>query len=554
MLLEHFLEQTAARVPDKVALVCDGRRVTYREVEIEANQLAHGLIARGVARGDRVVIFLDNSVEAAVAVWAVLKAGAVFVMANPTTKPDKLTYLLNNSRAAAVIAQTKRLRGYENCWNETPHLRNVIVVGDSADVAGIRVARPESSMGVDPVTTTEPRPSQSLRACHTVVADCVVGDCAHPVVAWEALVAEHADQTQPPAKRCIDADLAALVYTSGSTGNPKGVMLTHGSMVSVSRSIVGYLGNSSDDIVLSVLPLSYGYGLYQWLMCCHYGGTLILEKSLAYPHAILQKIVQEGATGFPMVPTIAAMLLQFNLAPYDLSRLRYLTNAGAALPVEYIARLRKQLPATAIFSMYGLTECTRVCYLPPEEIDRRPDSVGKAIPNSETMILDEAGHLLGAHAIGELVVRGANVMKGYWDAPEETAKRLKPGRIPHEMCLYTGDLFRTDDEGFLYWVGRKDDIIKSRGEKVSPREVEDVLHQHPLIAEAAVVGVSDPVLGQAVRAVIRLKPDATLTARDVQAHCRQYLEDFMVPQQVEIRDALPKTPNGKIDKKLLVDV
>ena len=514
MLLEQFLEQTAARVPDKVALVCDGRRVTYSEIDIEANRIAHGLIARGVQRGDRVVIFLDNSVEAAVAVWAVLKAGAVFVMVNPSTKPDKLTYLLNNSRATAVISSTMRLRGYENCWNETPHLHNVIVVGDPASVVG----------------------------------------CSHQMIAWNALFTEQAGQTQPPAKRGIDADLAALVYTSGSTGNPKGVMLTHQSMVSVSQSIIRYLLNSPDDIVLSVLPMSYGYGLYQWLMCCHYGGTLILDKSLAYPHAILQKIVDERATGFPMVPTIAALLLQMDLAQYDLSRLRYLTNAGAAFPVAYIARLRKQLPEAAIYSMYGLTECTRVCYLPPEEIDRRPDSVGKAIPNSETMILDEAGNVLGPNAVGELVVRGSNVMKGYWNAPEETAKRLKPGKIPHEMWLYTGDLFQTDDEGFLFWVGRQDDIIKSRGEKVSPREVEDVLHQHPLIAEAAVVGVSDLVLGQAVRAVVRLQDGALLTLREVQAHCRQYLEDFMVPQQVEFRDALPKTANGKIDKTLLAEV
>lgn len=514
MLLEQFLEQTAARVPDKVALVCDGRRVTYSEIDTEANRIAHGLIARGVQRGERVVIFLDNSVEAAIAVWAVLKAGAVFVMANPTTKPDKLTYLLNNSRAAAVIAHVKRLRGFENCWNETPHLKNVVVVGDAASVEG----------------------------------------CSHPVVGWSDLIAEQATQTQPPVKRCIDVDLAALVYTSGSTGNPKGVMLTHHNMVAANRSITTYLRNTPDDIVLNVLPLSFDYGLYQWLMCCNYGGTLVLEKSFTYAHATLEKIVKEGVTGFPIVPTIVAILLQMDLSKYDLSKLRYFSNTGAAFPVEYILKLRKLFPEVTIFSMFGLTECKRVSYLPPEEIDRRTGSVGKAMPNCETMILDDAGHVLGPNEVGELVVRGSNVMKGYWDAPEETAKRLKPGKIPHERWLYTGDLFRTDDEGFLYWVGRKDDIIKSRGEKVSPREVEDVLHQHPLIAEAAVVGVSDPVLGQAVRAVLRLQPGATLTPRDVQAHCRHFLEDFMVPQQVEIRDTLPKTPNGKIDKKLLVEV
>ena len=201
--------------------------------------------------------------------------------------------------------------------------------------------------------------------------------------------------------------------------------------------------------------------------------------------------------------------------------------------------------------MFGLTECKRVSYLPPEEIDRRTDSVGKAMPNCETMILDDEGHPLGPHEVGELVVRGSNVMKRYWEAPELTAERLKPGHIPHEMWLYTGDLFRSDEEGFLYWVGRKDDIIKSRGEKVSPREVEDVLHQHPAIAEAAVVGVDDAILGQAIRAIVTLQTGTELTIRDVQAHCRSFLEDFMVPQQVEFWVSLPKTANGKIDKKSL---
>ena len=512
MLLEQFLEQTASRLPDKVALICGNRRVTYREIEVDANRLAHGLMARGVQRGDRVVVFLDNCVEAAVAVWGILKAGAVFVMVNPTTKADKLTYLLNNCRCTAMIAQPGRLRGYETCWNETPHLTHVIGVGGS-DIPG----------------------------------------CTHPVSAWQDILSEQTEHSEPPAKRCIDVDLAALVYTSGSTGNPKGVMLTHHNMVTANRAITAYLRNTQDDIVLNVLPLSFDYGLYQWLMCCNYGGTLVLEKSFTYPHATLEKIVQEKVTGFPIVPTIVAILLQMDLAKYDLSKLRYLSNTGAAFPIEYIQKLRKLIPGVTIFSMFGLTECKRVSYLPPEEIDRRPGSVGKAMPNCETMIMDEAGKLLGPGEVGELVVRGSNVMRGYWESPEETARRLKPGRIPHETWLYTGDLFRTDEDGFLYWVGRKDDIIKSRGEKVSPREVEDVLVQHPSIAEAAVVGISDPVLGQAVRAVIRLQPDCLLTARDVQSHCRQYLEDFMVPQQVEIRDTLPKTPNGKIDKKLLVE-
>tara|TARA_R110002072_G_scaffold145460_1_gene292024 strand:- start:181989 stop:183527 length:1539 start_codon:yes stop_codon:yes gene_type:complete len=512
MQLEEFLEQTAARTPDKVALIVGDRQLTYREIETEANQLAHGLIARGVQRGDRVVLFLDNCVEAAVGVWAVLKAGAVFVMANPTTKPDKLTYLLNNSRAVCIIGQSKRLRSCESIWSETPHLRNVVVVGAPEDVA----------------------------------------DCMHPLTGWSDLVDEHSDNVTPPAKRCIDVDLAALVYTSGSTGNPKGVMLAHANMVAANRSITTYLCNTPGDIVLNVLPLSFDYGLYQWLMCCNFGGTLVLEKSFTYPHAVLERIVNLGVTGFPIVPTIVAILLQMDLKKYDLSKLRYFSNTGAAFPVEHITTLRKLLPDVGIYSMYGLTECKRVSYLPPEEIDRRTDSVGIAMPNCETMILDDDGNELGPNELGELVVRGSNVMKGYWEAPELTAQRLRPGRIPHEMWLSTGDLFRSDEDGFLYWVGRKDDIIKSRGEKVSPREVEDVLHQHPQIAEAAVIGVEDEVLGQAVRAVVRLQSDAEVSVRDVQSHCRSFLEDFMVPQQVEFRDALPRTANGKIDKKVLV--
>jgi acyl-CoA synthetase (AMP-forming)/AMP-acid ligase II len=248
---------------------------------------------------------------------------------------------------------------------------------------------------------------------------------------------------------------------------------------------------------------------------------------------------------------MAAMLLQMDLSKYDWSSLRYLTSAGAALPTEHIARLRHLLPHVQIYSMYGLTECMRVSYLDPEEIDRRPASVGRGMPNQEVFLVDEHGCRLGSGVVGELVVRGAHVMKGYWELPAETAARLRPGPLLGESVLYTGDLFRMDDEGYLYFLGRKDDIIKSRGEKVSPKEVEDVLHAHPEIAEAAVVGVPDEILGQAIKAVVAVKGGSHLTERDVLRHCAGRLEDFMVPKLVEFRPALPKTANGKIDKKAL---
>ncbi|HIQ01481.1 MAG TPA: AMP-dependent synthetase, partial [Anaerolineales bacterium] len=354
-----------------------------------------------------------------------------------------------------------------------------------------------------------------------------------------------------PSCPSIDIDLACLIYTSGTTGEPKGVMSTHANMAFAASSIIQYLENRPDDIVINVLPLSFDYGLYQLLMAFNFGGTLVLEQSFAYPAAVLRRIEEERVTGLPGVPTIFAMLLQMDLSRFDLSSLRYLTNTAAALPVEHIQRLREAFPQARLYSMYGLTECKRTLYLPPEELDRRPGSVGIPIPGTEVWIEDEAGNWLGPGEVGELVVRGSHVMQGYWGDPEETAKRYRPGRYPAERLLYTGDLFRMDEEGFLYFVARKDDIIKSRGEKVAPKEVESVLYRLPGVAEAAVIGVPDELLGQAIKAFIVCSDGHQLTEQDVLRHCRQHLEDFMLPRYVEFRPSLPKSPSGKIQKSAL---
>lgn len=516
MLLQSFLENSAREYPDKIALIVGKERYTYQELELQSNRLAQALLQRGLQRGDRVAIHLDNSLEATVAIFAVLKAGGVFVMVNPTTKIDKLTYVLNNCRATALIIPDKKQNLILEHAALLPHLKTVIATGSSCD-------QPESTEW------------QLLR-----------------FESWDQLQNDYADQLTPPAIKTISIDLAALVYTSGSTGNPKGVMLTHLNMTSAARSITTYLMNESSDIILNVLPLSFDYGLYQLLMAFRVGATLVLEKSFTYPHAVLQKIIDEQVTGFPLVPTMSAILLKMDLSKYDFSKLRYITNTGAALPTEHILTFRKRLPHVQIFSMYGLTECKRVSYLPLDQVDIRTDSVGIAMPDSEVFIVDDEGHRLPAEQTGELVVRGANVMLGYWEAPERTAERLKPGELPGEMYLYTGDLFRMDSEGYLYFVGRRDDIIKSRGEKVSPKEVENVLFTHPAISEAAIVGDPDPILGQSIRAIVTVMPEQELTEKEVIAYCRKHLEDFMVPQKVEFRDELPKSPNGKVDKKQLI--
>jgi long-chain acyl-CoA synthetase len=510
--VEEFLERSALRFPDKTALVCGDRRLTYGQIEEQCNRLAHALIGDGVQPGDRVAIYLDNSVELVVSVFAILKAGAVFLVVNPTTKADKLAYILNNCRASAFITDSRKLDGIEDAAAQAPHLNTVFIAGEApggCPEGGLR------SIALDPVLRGTDQPGQ-------------------------------------PPRRRIDIDLAALVYTSGSTGRPKGVMLTHLNVVSAATSITTYLESVPADVVLCVLPLSFDYGLYQVLMAFKVGATLVLERSFAYPHAVLETLIREKVTGFPIVPTMAAVLLQLDLGRYDLSSLRYITNTAAALPTHHIRQLRTLFQDAKLYSMYGLTECKRVSYLPPDQIDVRPASVGRGMPNEEVYIVDEEGRRVGPGVIGQLVVRGSNVMKGYWELPEETDRVLRPGALPGERVLYTGDFFKMDEEGYLYFVGRKDDIIKTRGEKVSPKEVEDVLYSLDGVAEAAVVGVPDSVLGQAIKAVIALREGTLLTEGDLRRHCARHLEDFAVPRTVEFRESLPKTTSGKISKRELM--
>jgi amino acid adenylation domain-containing protein len=513
MLLHEFLERSARRFPEKEALVAGDVRLTYRELDAAANRFAHALQKSGVDYSDRVAILMDNSAEAVVSIWGALKSGATFLVINPTTKTRKIAYILNNCRASALATHSSKLRLVGSAIAQTPSLRAVLLAGkkppDKSDSPG------------------------SLP----------------PFYSWTEFVDEQ--PAKPAENPAVDIDLAALIYTSGTTGNPKGVMLTHQNMISASTSISTYLRNVEDDIVLSVLPLSFDYGLYQIIMAAQFGGTVILEKSFTYPYHIINLLKKEKATGFPIVPTISAILLQMEeLKSESFEHIRYLSNTAAALPVKHILGLKEVFPGADIYSMYGLTECKRVSYMPPEELDRKPTSVGKGMPNEQVYLVDENDNVItGPDVVGELVVRGANVMKGYWELPEETAERLKPGRYPWEMVLYTGDLFKMDDEGYLYFISRKDDIIKSRGEKVSPKEVESVLYDLDEIVEAAVVGVADAVLGEAIKAYVVLKDGSPLTEKEILSHCSKNLEDFMVPKQIELSQSLPKTSSGKITKK-----
>lgn len=507
MLVHDFLTDAAQRWPDKVALVCGGLRVGFRELEVSSNRLANALLAHGVRRGERIAIYLGNVVEAVIGIFGVLKAGAVFVMVNPTTKQEKLEYILNDSGASGILADAALLCTGTTLFQNSPKPSLKVVV--LRERAGVTAPASPDTMTFGAVAAQFPE--------------------------------------TPPSGAGTNLDLACLIYTSGSTGEPKGVMCDHGNVVFVTQSIVQYLRNSSDDIVLSVLPLSFSYGLYQLMASVCSGATLVLEDSFTFPAVVLKRMAAERVTGFAGVPTVYAILLGIDLKSFDLSSLRYMTNAAAALPVEHVRRLREKFPAVQLYLMHGLTEVARTVYLPPEEVDRRPASVGRAIPGTEVWLEDDDGRRVPPGEIGELVVRGRHVMRGYWNNPEATRERFRPGPVSGERLCYSGDLFRSDEEGYLYFVSRKDDIIKCRGEKVAPREVENVIYGIEGVTEVAVVGIPDPLLGQAIKAFV-VAPGCELTPAQVLAHCKAHLEDLMVPKQVEFRAELPKTPSGKIRK------
>jgi len=510
MFVHEFLERNISKRPYKTALIVGDQRITYKELNAMAARFAAALIKQGIRKGDRVVIITPNSAEAIVALFGILKAGGVFLVLHHSVKEKKLAYVLNDCRARGVVLFRNQLPVFASVLATCDSLHCMIVSGgEEGDLPKGRV----------------------------------------PAVSWEAI-----QKNEPPLKKSppmSEQDLACLVYTSGSTGEPKGVMESHACIDFATGSIISYLENTADDIVLNCLPLSFDYGLYQPLMVFRFGGTLVLERSFMFPAAIVKKMEKERVTGFPGVPTIFSLLLQMDMSAYNLTSLRYMTNTAAALSVSHIERMCAKFPHVLLYSMYGQTECKRALYLPPHELKKRPGSVGIAIPGTEVWVQGPDGEHLLPGSIGQLVVRGRHVMKGYLNKPKETASTFGPGRFPEEGVLFTGDLFRQDEEGFFYFISRVDDIIKTRGEKVAPKEIENVLYLLPSVLEAAVIGVPDELEGEAIKAYI-VSSDPALSAKDVINHCKKHLESFMVPKFVEFRDTLPKGSTGKIAKREIV--
>ncbi len=512
-LLHHTLRKHAESSPEKEALVRADRRLNYRELWESTCRLAGGLQSEGLTRGERVGILLEPSVEQVVSIYAAIQSQGVFVPIHHSLQVEQVRHICSNCDVSVLITTSGRWSELRHKLCDLPALKSVIVVGD---------------------------------------------DHADEAIAYDQLV------TQQNATPCDDLanekDLAGILYTSGSTGKPKGVMLSHANVIAGASIVSDYLSITSGDRLLAVLPFTFDAGLNQLTTAIQQGGTIVLS-SFRFGRDVVKELQREKITGLAGVPPFWNMLIQPSngLRDAEFECLRYITNTGGAMPQSTLAALREFLPGTDVFLMYGLTEAFRSTYLPPEELDRRPTSIGKAIPNTEILVLNEEGECCGPGETGELVHHGPTVSMGYWGRDDLTAEILRPHPCPPpgtddamKVC-YSGDLVTIDEEGFLFFAGRRDNLIKSAGFRLSPTEVEQVICRAPEVCESAVVGVPDELLGQSVHAFAVLAEDYDLPEVTVIDQCAAVLPRYMVPRHVVFLDKLPKTTSGKIDYPCLRD-
>ena len=519
MLLHHLIQQSANTSPAAPAVKDTHGEISYETLARQISGAAAGLLALGLDRGERVAFYMDKRIEAVVAAFGAAAAGGLFVPINPLLKPEQVAYILRDCGVRFLVTTPERLSILAPVLPHCPALQHVIVVGAV-----------EQSASIPPIQI-------------------------HP---WSALASAPAH----PGHRIVDADRAAILYTSGSSGKPKGVVLSHRNLVAGAESVAQYLENHCGDRILALLPLSFDYGLNQLTTAFKVGACAVLMNYLL-PRDVIRMVEREQITGLAAVPPLWVQLAQLDWPTGIDQHLRYITNSGGHLPKPTLDALRAKLPHTKPYLMYGLTEAFRSTYLPPEEVERRPDSIGKAIPNAEIMVVREDGTPCAPGEEGELVHRGVHVTLGYWNDPEKTAECYKPvpgqadGLPNPELAVWSGDTVKMDDEGFLYFIGRRDEMIKTSGYRVSPTEVEEVVYATELVTEAAAIGVPHPVLGQAVVLLVYLsgegrKVNGVGMQKQLLAACKQQLPAFMVPAQIVMCDTLlPRNPNGKIDRRAL---
>ena len=505
MQVYEFLEMSADKYPDKEAVWYKEKWMTYSEIETFSNKIANYLKDIGIKRGNRVALLYENSFDHIISYFGIIKAGAVCVALNTESTSIDIKYLLNDSGAKAIIINKQFLKNLAPVLNETPELNHIISGGN------------------------KPKDLQTDKS-FTLLSDVY-----------------QMNYTDKANVRGIDIDLEAIVYTSGSTGKPKGVMLTHLNTVSNMRSIAEYLHLTKDDRVMVVLPFYYIYG--KSLLLTHFlvGGSVVIDNRFAYPNVVLKTMKETEVTGFAGVPSTFMILLDKSmLSQYKFPKLRYVTQAGGAMAPNVQKRVYEAFKPADLYIMYGATEAApRLSYVEPDVLPKKWGSIGKPVPNVDVFIADEKGNPLPPGEIGEIVARGSNIMVGYWHDPKGTKQVLKNG------LYYTGDLGKMDEEGFLYVVGRKKDIIKVGGFRVSAKEIEEAILELDEIQETAVIGVDDPVLGEAIKAYIVLKKGANIDEQSISNHLKKILSTYKLPKFYEFRDNLPKNKSGKILKTKL---
>ncbi|GAB3036256.1 acyl-CoA ligase (AMP-forming), exosortase A system-associated [Bowmanella dokdonensis] len=483
--------------------------LSYQQLHQAVEITASGLASLGLERYDRVAIFLPKTPENIISMLAASRAGGVFVPVNPVLKARQVQHILNDCQTRILITSSDRLKGLAEILPET---------------------------GVTQVILTDkPLEGFDLLPQH--------------------LFAHLPMQTMPRSPG-TDNDMAAILYTSGSTGLPKGVVLSHRNLVCGAHSVASYLKNHQQDVILALLPLSFDYGLSQVTTAFVVGASCVLLDYLL-PNDVIKAVQHHQVTGLAAVPPLWQQLMALNWQDAGQS-VRYFTNSGGAMPAPTLAKLRATFSNASPYLMYGLTEAFRSTFLPPEEVDKRPGSMGKAIPNAEILVVRKDGSECDPEEPGELVHRGPLVSLGYWNAPEKTAERFKPapakltGLMLPELAVWSGDQVRKDADGYLYFVGRNDEMIKTSGYRVSPMEVEEACYEASTdIAEALACGVPDPMLGQAIAVRIVLKPGCEEDKDSILRLLKRQLPNFMHPKWLELVAELPRNPNGKVDRSAI---
>ncbi len=520
VLLHGLIARAAALTPDAAACTHGSDTWSYIRLHTATSAFAAGLLQLGLGRGERVGIWLEKRLETVVASFGAPAAGGVMVPMNPLLKPEQVAYIAADCNVRVLVTSPDRLALLAPLLSGLPDLHHVVLTSLPAQPPAL--------------------PPQVA------------------VSAWADLLAAPA----AAGHRVIDTDMVAILYTSGSTGRPKGVVLSHRNMVAGAKSVASYLGNHAGDSLLAALPLSFDAGFSQLTTAFHAGARVVLLNYLL-PRDVLKAMVKECITGLTAVPPLYIQLTQLDWPAEVNQHLRYFANTGGRMPRQTLNALRARAPAAQPFLMYGLTEAFRSTYLPPEQVDARPDSIGKAIPNAEILVLRDDGTECGPDEPGELVHRGALVGQGYWNDAEKTAERYRllgagvggrqAGLQLPEFAVFSGDTVRRDSEGYLYFIGRRDEMMKTSGYRVSPTEVEEVLYATRRLGECAAFGVDHATLGQAIQVVATAPAGADVVdVPALLADCKARMPAYMVPHGVQVvAGPLPRNPNGKIDRKLL---